>query len=285
MSGFKEPSFADRQKAAQEARKNILSKFRSQPGPDDPAVKARQAEREALAAERAKAKLAREAVQGRAQAARGRGGRRGGSPAVARKGRGRRTASSARSRAESCTRRALRRAAKEEMITRKTIAAAVHFHPPWRATPQWHCGLSLYTLRSLSTPNQLFELMLGMVRHGDVSLGKACRRCRRFRKPSGRVPAPFTVMGLTVMGLAVMGALRGGQAARKGKRRSQRDCYCLHHRFLRIQRSCGKTARPMGVPDIGTSPSARAGPSAALVRLSIRMSVSGSKADQGQGTC
>jgi hypothetical protein len=63
MSGFKEPSFADRQKAAQEARKNILNKFRSQPGPDDPAVKARQAEREALATERAKANLAREAAK------------------------------------------------------------------------------------------------------------------------------------------------------------------------------------------------------------------------------
>jgi hypothetical protein len=56
MSGFKEPSFTDRQKAAQEARKNILNKFRSQPGPDDPAVKARQAER-------AKAKLARDAAE------------------------------------------------------------------------------------------------------------------------------------------------------------------------------------------------------------------------------
>jgi Family of unknown function (DUF6481) len=63
MSGFKEPGFADRQKAAQEARKNILNKFRSQPGPDDPAVKQRQAEREAQAAERAKAKLAREAAK------------------------------------------------------------------------------------------------------------------------------------------------------------------------------------------------------------------------------
>jgi Family of unknown function (DUF6481) len=63
MSGFKEPSFADRQKAAREARQNILSKFRSQPGPDDPAVKQRQAEREAQAAERAKAKLAREAAK------------------------------------------------------------------------------------------------------------------------------------------------------------------------------------------------------------------------------
>ena len=63
MSGFKEPSFADRQKAAQEARQNILNKFRSQPGPDDPAVMQRQAERQAQAAERAKAKLAREAAK------------------------------------------------------------------------------------------------------------------------------------------------------------------------------------------------------------------------------
>ena len=63
MSGFKEPSFADRQKAAQEARQSILTKFRSQPGPDDPAVKQRQAEREAKAAERAKAKLARDAAK------------------------------------------------------------------------------------------------------------------------------------------------------------------------------------------------------------------------------
>ena len=63
MSGFKEPSFADRQKAAQEARKSILNKFRSQPSPDDPAVKARQAAREALAAERTKAQLAREAAK------------------------------------------------------------------------------------------------------------------------------------------------------------------------------------------------------------------------------
>jgi hypothetical protein len=63
MSGFKEPSFADRQKAAQQARQNILNKFRSQPGPDDPEVRQRQAEREAQAAERAKAKQAREAAK------------------------------------------------------------------------------------------------------------------------------------------------------------------------------------------------------------------------------
>jgi len=63
MSGFKEPSFADRQKAAQEARQNMLNKFRSQPGPDDPAVKARQTEREVLAAKQAKASLTREAAK------------------------------------------------------------------------------------------------------------------------------------------------------------------------------------------------------------------------------
>jgi hypothetical protein len=63
MSRFKEPGFADRQKAAQEARKNILHKFRSRPGPDDPAVKARQAEREAFVASRVKTSSAREAAK------------------------------------------------------------------------------------------------------------------------------------------------------------------------------------------------------------------------------
>jgi hypothetical protein len=63
MSGFKEPSFADRQKAALEARKNILNKFRSQPGLDDPEVAKRRAERETQAAERAKAKLVRDAAK------------------------------------------------------------------------------------------------------------------------------------------------------------------------------------------------------------------------------
>ncbi len=42
MSGFKEPGFADRQKAAAQARANILEKFRARPGADDPAVKARE---------------------------------------------------------------------------------------------------------------------------------------------------------------------------------------------------------------------------------------------------
>src|ERR1700692_941329 len=63
MSGCKEPILADRQKAAQEARQNILNKFRSQPGIDDPAVIRRRAEREAQAGERAKGKLAREGAK------------------------------------------------------------------------------------------------------------------------------------------------------------------------------------------------------------------------------
>ena len=70
MSGFKEPSFADRQKAAQQAKQDILNKFRAKPGPDDPAVKQRQAEREAQAAARAKAKEAREAAKAEQKAAR-----------------------------------------------------------------------------------------------------------------------------------------------------------------------------------------------------------------------
>jgi Family of unknown function (DUF6481) len=67
MSGFKEPSFADRQKAALEAKQTILNKFRAKPGPDDPAVMQRQAEREAQAALRAKAKQLRDAEKAEKQ--------------------------------------------------------------------------------------------------------------------------------------------------------------------------------------------------------------------------
>ena len=63
MSGFKEPDFADRQKAALEARRNLLDKFRAQPAADDPAVVKRRAEREAIAAKREEARQAREAAQ------------------------------------------------------------------------------------------------------------------------------------------------------------------------------------------------------------------------------
>jgi hypothetical protein len=63
MSGFKEPGFADRQKAAAQARQNLLNKFRAQPGHDDPEVAKRRAEREAIAANREKAKIARDAAK------------------------------------------------------------------------------------------------------------------------------------------------------------------------------------------------------------------------------
>jgi hypothetical protein len=63
MSGFKEPNFADRQKAAQQAKLDLLNKFRTQPGPDDPEVAKRRAEREAIAAKREQARLEREAAK------------------------------------------------------------------------------------------------------------------------------------------------------------------------------------------------------------------------------
>ena len=61
MSGFKEPGFTDRQKSANEARKALLERFKAQPGPDDPAVLARAAERAAIAETREKARVVREA--------------------------------------------------------------------------------------------------------------------------------------------------------------------------------------------------------------------------------
>jgi hypothetical protein len=63
MSGFKEPRFTDRQKAAQQARNNLLKKFREQPGPDDPEVARRRAEREAVAANRERVRQEREAAK------------------------------------------------------------------------------------------------------------------------------------------------------------------------------------------------------------------------------
>jgi Family of unknown function (DUF6481) len=63
MSGFKEPGFTDRQKSAHQAKQNLLNKFRSQPGPDDPEVAKRRAEREEIAAKREKARVERDAAK------------------------------------------------------------------------------------------------------------------------------------------------------------------------------------------------------------------------------
>ena len=67
MSGFKEPGFADRQKAAAQAKQDLLNKFRAQPGHDDPDVAKRRAERETIATNREKAKVAREAEKAKAK--------------------------------------------------------------------------------------------------------------------------------------------------------------------------------------------------------------------------
>jgi Family of unknown function (DUF6481) len=63
MSGFKEVNFADRQKAAQQAKQNLLNKFRAQPGQDDPEVAKRRAERQAIAANRERLRQEREAAK------------------------------------------------------------------------------------------------------------------------------------------------------------------------------------------------------------------------------
>ncbi|MBA3517683.1 MAG: hypothetical protein H0T75_08600 [Rhizobiales bacterium] len=70
MGSFKEADFGDRKNAAANAKKALLEKFRAKPGPDDPAVQERQAQRQAVsearearAAERKAAKVAAEAAE------------------------------------------------------------------------------------------------------------------------------------------------------------------------------------------------------------------------------
>ena len=119
MSGFKEVSFADRQKAAQEARKNILNKFRAQPGADDPAVKQRQAEREAQAAARAKAKLAREAEKAAKKAEEARLAEEAAAAAAREKEEAAAREAGAGSRAQGRPRRPLRRPQEAEVTQRR----------------------------------------------------------------------------------------------------------------------------------------------------------------------
>lgn len=57
--GFKDPKFDDRQRAAVEAKKALLEKFKAKPGPGHPEYEARRKEREAVIAARAE----REAVK------------------------------------------------------------------------------------------------------------------------------------------------------------------------------------------------------------------------------
>jgi len=59
--GFKDPKLDDRQRAALEAKKALLEKFKSQPGPGHPEYEARRKEREAVIAARAARDAAKEA--------------------------------------------------------------------------------------------------------------------------------------------------------------------------------------------------------------------------------
>ena len=51
--GFRDPKLEDRQRAAMDAKKALLDKFKSQPGPGHPEYEARKKEREAVLAARA----------------------------------------------------------------------------------------------------------------------------------------------------------------------------------------------------------------------------------------
>ena len=59
--GFKDPKLDDRQRAAMDAKKALLDKFKSQPGPGHPEYEARKKEREAVIAARAARDAAKEA--------------------------------------------------------------------------------------------------------------------------------------------------------------------------------------------------------------------------------
>jgi hypothetical protein len=69
MSGFKGNKLDERLSAAANAKKAMLEKFRSRPGPDDPAVREREAERKAIAEARAVRAAERQAAR-EAEAAR-----------------------------------------------------------------------------------------------------------------------------------------------------------------------------------------------------------------------
>jgi hypothetical protein len=59
--GFKDPKLDDRQRAALDAKKALLNKFKAQPGPGHPEYEARKKEREAVIAARAARDAAKEA--------------------------------------------------------------------------------------------------------------------------------------------------------------------------------------------------------------------------------
>ena len=61
--GFRDPKLEDRQQAALDAKKALLEKFKSQPGPGHPEYEAKKKEREAVIAARAEREAAKVAEQ------------------------------------------------------------------------------------------------------------------------------------------------------------------------------------------------------------------------------
>jgi len=61
MKAYKEKNLTERMQTSAQAKQALLEKFKARPGPDDPAVKARQAERQAISAAREKRAREREA--------------------------------------------------------------------------------------------------------------------------------------------------------------------------------------------------------------------------------
>ena len=66
MRAFKDNDLATRRQNAAQAKKDLLQKFKSRPGPDDPIVQKRREERQALVAAREARAIEREAAKARA---------------------------------------------------------------------------------------------------------------------------------------------------------------------------------------------------------------------------
>ncbi len=65
MRTFTDKNLNERLQTAAQAKQALLKKFKERPGPDDPVVKARQAERQAIAAAREERAREREAIKAR----------------------------------------------------------------------------------------------------------------------------------------------------------------------------------------------------------------------------
>ena len=67
MRAFNDKNLTDRLQTSKQAKQALLQKFKARPGPDDPAVRARQAKRQEISAAREARALEKEAAKQRAQ--------------------------------------------------------------------------------------------------------------------------------------------------------------------------------------------------------------------------